>query len=201
MIIIPPYKRSLQINIFFLFLHKNICCGYSLEAPSQGISNEYPQHKNEYPQHKLFCGEKRKISSLFEKKISLIWSYGYESHSAKKHHTVLSWIPPPVGFKPKICDSNLEALTVWPCRHFFYEINRVVIENCLKLWLLLYWGSSVGYDSWKWLWYHFQIHHNLFITLLLGSIAKTVLVKQPCYIQTKMYRLYWKMTIYGHFSI
>ena len=26
------------------------------------------------------------------------------------------------------------------------------------------------------------IHHNLFITLLLGSIAKTVLVKQPCYI-------------------
>ena len=28
------------------------------------------------------------------------------------------------------------------------------------------------------------IHHNLFITLLLGSIAYTVLVKQPCYIQT-----------------
>ena len=42
---------------------------------------------------------------------------------------------------------------------------------------------------------------ELFITLLLGSIALTVLVKQPCYIQTKMHRLYWKMTIYGHFSI
>ena len=44
-----------------------------------------------------------------------------------------------------------------------------------------------------------RVHHNLFITPLLGSIAWTVLVKQPCYIQTKMYRLYWKMTIYGHF--
>ena len=28
---------------FFLFLHKNIHCGYSLEVPHQGASNEYPQ--------------------------------------------------------------------------------------------------------------------------------------------------------------
>ena len=28
----------------FLFLDKNIFCGYSLEAPHQGTSNEYPQH-------------------------------------------------------------------------------------------------------------------------------------------------------------
>ena len=28
-----------------LFLHKNIYCGYSLEAPQWGASNEYPQHK------------------------------------------------------------------------------------------------------------------------------------------------------------
>ena len=36
-------------------IHKNICCGYSLEAPHQGASNEYPQHmflwgyKKNYP--------------------------------------------------------------------------------------------------------------------------------------------------------
>ena len=30
--------------IFFLFLNENICCGYSLEAPRQGASIEYPQH-------------------------------------------------------------------------------------------------------------------------------------------------------------
>ena len=29
---------------FFLFLHENVCCGYSLEAPTRGASNEYPQH-------------------------------------------------------------------------------------------------------------------------------------------------------------
>ena len=30
--------------MFFLFLHENICCGYSLEVPQWGTSNEYPQH-------------------------------------------------------------------------------------------------------------------------------------------------------------
>ena len=33
---------SIQV-IFFLFLYKNICCGYSLKVPHRGISNEYPQ--------------------------------------------------------------------------------------------------------------------------------------------------------------
>ena len=33
-----------KVLIFFLFLHENIYCGYSLEAPYQGASNEYPQH-------------------------------------------------------------------------------------------------------------------------------------------------------------
>ena len=30
--------------LIFLFLHKNICCGYSLEAPCRGASNDYPQY-------------------------------------------------------------------------------------------------------------------------------------------------------------
>ena len=30
--------------IFFLFFLEKICCGYSLEAPLRGASNEYPQH-------------------------------------------------------------------------------------------------------------------------------------------------------------
>ena len=30
--------------ISFLFLDENICCGYSLEVPRRGASNEYPQH-------------------------------------------------------------------------------------------------------------------------------------------------------------
>ena len=39
---------------FFLFLHKNLCCWYSLESPRRVDSNEYPQHRfksKEYTQH------------------------------------------------------------------------------------------------------------------------------------------------------
>ena len=32
------------IDIFFLFVKENICCGYSLEAPHWVASNEYPQY-------------------------------------------------------------------------------------------------------------------------------------------------------------
>ena len=33
-----------KLLIFFLILNANICCGYSLEVPHQGVSNDYPQH-------------------------------------------------------------------------------------------------------------------------------------------------------------
>ena len=36
--------KSNLLRHFFLFLQDNICCGYSLEVPRQGTSNEYPQH-------------------------------------------------------------------------------------------------------------------------------------------------------------
>ena len=37
-------KKGIQI-IFILFLHENICCGHSFEAPLLGASNEYLQHQ------------------------------------------------------------------------------------------------------------------------------------------------------------
>ena len=43
--------------IFFLFLNANICCGYSLEAPRRGASNEYNNIG--------FCGEMRKIFTWY----------------------------------------------------------------------------------------------------------------------------------------
>ena len=59
------YISQLQIRggihiIFFLFLHKNICCGYSLEAPRRGASNEYPQH--------MFSWSNKKDISIFRMK-------------------------------------------------------------------------------------------------------------------------------------
>ena len=48
--------------MFLLFLDENICCGYSLEAPRQGASNEYPQHM-------LSLRNKKDISSFPMKKV------------------------------------------------------------------------------------------------------------------------------------
>ena len=54
-------KRGIHI-IFFLFLDENICCEYSLEAPQQGASNEYPQHM-------FSLRNKKDISSFWMKKM------------------------------------------------------------------------------------------------------------------------------------
>ena len=34
-------ERVIQKKYFFLLLHENICCGYSLDVPHRGASNEY----------------------------------------------------------------------------------------------------------------------------------------------------------------
>ena len=44
-------------QIIFLFLNENICCGYSLEVPWRGTSNEYPQH--------MFLSRKKKNIDTF----------------------------------------------------------------------------------------------------------------------------------------
>ena len=59
-------------GIFFLFLHEIVGCGYSLEAPWRGTSNEYPQP--------TFCGETRKLICGYLSNLELwidplIWSY------------------------------------------------------------------------------------------------------------------------------
>ena len=41
---IDPDKWKCIHILVFLFLHINICCCYSLEAPWWGTSNEYPYH-------------------------------------------------------------------------------------------------------------------------------------------------------------
>ena len=32
-----------KLLIYFFFLDQNVCCGYSIELPQPGASNEYPQ--------------------------------------------------------------------------------------------------------------------------------------------------------------
>ena len=63
-------KRSIW-KIFFLFLYENIHCGYSLEAPRRGASNEYPQCMVSLRNKKIinsFFGWKKKKKCLEKKK-------------------------------------------------------------------------------------------------------------------------------------
>ena len=62
---IAPDEAHFQpkINDIYLFLHENVCCVYSLEAPHRGASNEYTQH--------MFSWRNKKNISLIR---PLIWS-------------------------------------------------------------------------------------------------------------------------------
>ena len=53
--ILPPKNENFQIEFFYIFhiSTQNIDCGYSLEPPRRGGSNEYPQS--------MFLAEIRKI--------------------------------------------------------------------------------------------------------------------------------------------
>ena len=53
------------VYIIFLISTQNIDCGYSLEPPRRGGSNEYPQS--------MFCAEIWKISDFFYLKIFIFW--------------------------------------------------------------------------------------------------------------------------------
>ena len=44
-----------KIDLFSLFLEENIRCGYSLEAPRRGASNEYPQRMFSSRNEKYIC--------------------------------------------------------------------------------------------------------------------------------------------------
>ena len=50
-----------------------------------------------------------------------------------------------------------------------------------------------------WKWYHWKVYYNLFITLLLAAKAKTLIAKQQCCMQTKMYRLYKKYFLFNQY--
>ena len=59
-----------KVLIFFLVLHANVCCGYSLDVHHQGTSNEYSQYIFSWGNSEVllmsthniyFCEEIRKI--------------------------------------------------------------------------------------------------------------------------------------------
>ena len=57
---LSEYVNMWNIYFFSYFVHKNIYCGYSLEAPHWGASNEYPQY--------MFSWRNKKTISTFRLK-------------------------------------------------------------------------------------------------------------------------------------
>ena len=62
--------------LIFLFLLRNIDCGYSLEPPRRGGSNEYPQS--------MFWAEIWKISEFFIWKFSLFLAVKVSIYSKRR---------------------------------------------------------------------------------------------------------------------
>ena len=75
----PIYSSPGPWASCFLFLYKNICCGYSLEVPHWGASNEYPQH--------IFLWRNKKTNMWIP---PLIGNYTYSTFP----HTVFFYISP-----------------------------------------------------------------------------------------------------------
>ena len=68
LLIIATDKRSIPITVF-LFLDKNICCEYSLEASRRGASNEHRQHmflSRNKKTYKYFLAEKSALSRAMD---------------------------------------------------------------------------------------------------------------------------------------
>ena len=75
--------------IFFLFLNENLCCGYLLEAPLRGASNENQQHMfslRNKKRYRHFSNEKSALSVamyldtpsylFFKQAVKPYYSYG-----------------------------------------------------------------------------------------------------------------------------
>ena len=66
-------ENGYQVNSFLIF-NKNICCGYSLEAPRRGASNEYPQHMFSSSNKKhvdTFLVEKKRLIKTLQSSLPL----------------------------------------------------------------------------------------------------------------------------------
>ena len=86
-------KLGLQeYALFFLFLLKNIDCGYSLEPPRRGGSNEYPQS--------MFWAEIWKISDILSENVQFL----VVKFLIYLNRRVLVMIKPSALFHHSVCD-------------------------------------------------------------------------------------------------
>ena len=84
-----PHVSLYPYNIF-LFLHENICCGYSLAVPQQSTSNEYVTYvfieKKEKKQY--FSVEKSTLSEAMSDYMNVPVALGFQCLHIAYHITV-----------------------------------------------------------------------------------------------------------------
>ena len=73
------FNQKVLVQFLSLFLHKSICCEYSLEAPWRRASDEY---------HDIYFSRKirKKLPDT-----SLIWSYEYNSEKYITYLAMMTW--------------------------------------------------------------------------------------------------------------
>ena len=179
------------VYIIFLISAENIDCGYSLEPPHRGSSNEYLQS--------MFWAEIRKISEFSSEnfhflvvKFSIYLNRSVFVMRQFKWNVNVYFLEkifqmPSVGLLPSMLSVKITSL--WnDCKP---GPRLILNEHNLR---------SIGaiYMYVKYLCVSVIAHHNLFITLILGPKAN---VSSTVIYPNKNVYLYRKMTTNGYFSI
>ena len=121
--------------IFFLFLHKKICCRYSLEAPQRGACNEYPLHR--------FPWSNEKIISTFRTDLYLIWIYvGWSTNlvvSSTQQEGDIDFGVDPIGVSVCVsitfsCLHNILWSSHWILPKFSWLYSWAITKNWLEWW-------------------------------------------------------------------
>ena len=124
-------KWDLQgCTLFFLFLLKNIDCGYTLEPPRQGGSNKYPQSmfEQKYEKYQNFC---LKTFSFWW------WNFQYRRVFVM-WYVLCSYSKTSITRTPMALLPWLIRTLFWRHRKFFWERKKQIFRDILmkKLFLL-----------------------------------------------------------------
>ena len=106
---------------FFLFLHKNIHCGYSSEAPRWGASDEYPQY--------MFMWRNKKNMTIFSWQNSLIYSF---ATNVLVNVLIRHW-PAVLSPREKSSEAHQPTTVFWQQEFFLigFEFNGTI--NTIKV--------------------------------------------------------------------
>ena len=155
-------KRGIHI-IFFLFLEENICCGYSLEAPHWGASNEYPQQ--------MFSLRNKNVISIFQMKKApylLLWSHRKGRKGKELVHVLLREESGKSEWQSRnIRNTNISPSTWWNSKPVSCKMHAL-LQNAISF-ALLY--SGFAWTNIQALYNYTKIQSYMYIFLMLGLLC------------------------------